>query len=277
MRVFESRPRRSLTEDSSPTQGLAYDAVVSGPQMESESEQSPQPSGGEVTQMIRAYRVGTSKSKYKVQVDPKTGKITEFRGGKSGIDISFGDRAHAEYYLQTKQGDPEAELVEWEMDDTLYEMIVARMKNVGGSKIPREWKSSGSGKKSQLQAMWDVVSRASSPTNSSDQYVRKNNLIAPHFGLDWIAIFNKYGKGSARVSGHSESASPAPPAPSGDYEDDELVVLIDTTADSDPLILDYASAQDTLTDPDWSHWRLVSRATAIRDHGMREEDFAEYD
>jgi hypothetical protein len=65
-----------------------------------------------VVQRVRAYRVGTSASSYKIQV--AGGKITSLSGGSTGIDISFGDAEHANYYFATKKSDSGAVMDEWE-------------------------------------------------------------------------------------------------------------------------------------------------------------------
>ncbi len=80
-----------------------------------------------VVQRVRAYRVGTSASSYKIQV--AAGKIESLSGGSTGIDISFGDAEHANYYFATKKSDSGAVMDEWEFPDDVYALIVYHMKN----------------------------------------------------------------------------------------------------------------------------------------------------
>jgi hypothetical protein len=135
-----------------------------------------------VVQLVKAYRVGTSKSKYKISISG--GKITGMSGGRSGIDISFGDRAHADYYFETKKSDKEAVLDEWEFPDKVYNLIVYRMRFPMKTTCP----------KGGDESIWNVIKKLPAPVNSSDQFVRENDQIAPHFPLAWIPLLEKYSK-----------------------------------------------------------------------------------
>lgn len=150
-----------------------------------------------VLQRIKAYRVGTAKSVYKIQVDG--GKVVKYEAGRSGIDISFGDITHADHYFRTKQSDPGARLVEWDFPDDLYEMIVAKIKHTGAGEIPDSWKApkTGGAKLSRLQKMWFAISKLPAPVQSSDDYVKEMNIYAPHFEPRWIKIFNDFATGRA--------------------------------------------------------------------------------
>lgn len=151
-----------------------------------------------VTQLIKAYRVGTTASKYKIEAD--AGKITKFSGGSSGIDISFGNADHAEYYFQTKKSDDGSEMVEWDFPDNVYEMIKLKMNNSGGKKIDHV----------KHDPIWNDMKNLSKPVNSTDQIVVENNLKAPHFGKDWIPFLNKYCKGSNALTTTHEMYFEAP-------------------------------------------------------------------
>jgi hypothetical protein len=140
---------------------------------------------GVVLQPMMAYRVGTSKSKYKVEIDEDKGTIKDIKGGASGIDISFGSRDHASYYFATKKSDEESVLDEWDLPDKLYTLIVYRMNHPAHKSCPAGGNA----------AIWNEIKNLPAPTNSSDQVVRENNLIAPHFQLAWIPILSKYCKG----------------------------------------------------------------------------------
>jgi hypothetical protein len=137
-----------------------------------------------VLQPVMAYRVGTGKSKYKVEIDEDKGTIKELKGGSSGIDISFDSRDHASYYFATKKGDAESVMDEWDFPDDLYKLLVYRMNNPAHKKCP----DGGS------QAIWDEIKNLPAPMNSSDKAVREGGLIAPHFQLAWIPVLNKYCK-----------------------------------------------------------------------------------
>lgn len=151
-----------------------------------------------VTQLIKAYRVGTTASKYKIETD--AGKIAKFSGGSSGIDISFEDSAHAEYYFQTKKSDEGSEMVTWDFPDKIYKMIILKMNHSGGTKIDHV----------KNDPIWKEMERLPKPVNSTDKFVVENNLIAPHFSKDWIPFLNKYCKGSNAVTTTHEMYFEAP-------------------------------------------------------------------
>ncbi|PYP90502.1 MAG: hypothetical protein DMG65_11465 [Candidatus Angelobacter sp. Gp1-AA117] len=105
-------------------------------------------------------------------------------GGRSGIDISFGDRAHADYYFETKKNDSEAVLDEWEFPDDVYDAIVERMNFPMKKACPNGIKS----------GIWDQIKNLPAPVNSSDKFVRENSQVAPHFPNEWIDLLAKYSK-----------------------------------------------------------------------------------
>lgn len=152
-----------------------------------------------VVQRVRAYRVGTSKSSYKIQI--KNGKIESLSGGNTGIDISFGDAEHANYYFATKKSDAGAVLDEWEFPDDVYELIVHRMNNPMKQACPNPKK----------EKLWDEIKKLPAPVNSTDVVVTRGGLIAPHFPLAWIDILEKYSKGKAVTRTTVAEAFPPPP------------------------------------------------------------------
>lgn len=149
-----------------------------------------------VVQRVKAYRVGTKNSKYKITISG--GKITGMSGGRSGIDISFGDRAHADYYFETKKSDKEAVLDEWDFSDKVYDLIVYRMKFPMKTACPKDGDES----------IWSDIKKLPAPVNSSDQFVRENNQIAPHFPLEWIPLLEKYSKNKVVTRTTVEEAFP---------------------------------------------------------------------
>lgn len=274
MRAYKLESK-SEKNSKRPYQGLEYEAVNTGPQqpepvqrMEDNNEVSAGQTDGEIVQMVRAFRVGTTLSNYKVVVDPESGNITEFKGGKSGIDISFESREHALYYLQTKSGDSNAKLVEWEMDDNLYAMIKRRMGLEVKGKVPASWIAPKKGKPGRLAALWTKIQKISKPVNSTDKIVVKNNLIAPHFGLDWIPIFNKAGKGRATVTGHEEEES----TPAATFQATDWVAL-NLNDGSGWLPLQYSEVAGYTDDMKSNEFSVLSKAEAITETDLVDGDF----
>lgn len=164
-----------------------------------------------VVQRVRAYRVGTSKSSYKIQI--KNGKIESLSGGNTGIDISFGDAEHANYYFATKKSDAGAVLDEWEFPDDVYELIVYRMKNPMKQACPNP----------KQTKLWDKIKKLPAPINSTDVVVTRGGLIAPHFPLEWIPLLQKYstGKTVTRTT-VAEAFPPQPPVVVAGFKDTDI-------------------------------------------------------
>ncbi|MEA2463429.1 MAG: hypothetical protein QOJ98_1176 [Acidobacteriota bacterium] len=138
--------------------------------------------GRQVVQRVRAFRVDSTPDARKVEI--ADGKLVAFQGQEHGIDISFGDSAHSDYYFKNKDGEV---LDEWDLPDDLYEAIVHRMRFPAERGQPKDVKKKA----------WDLVKNLSAPVNSSDQFVREGSLTAPHFGGDWIPVLTKACKGKA--------------------------------------------------------------------------------
>jgi hypothetical protein len=180
-----------------------------------------------VVQRVRAYRVGTSASSYKIQV--AAGKITSLSGGTTGIDISFGDADHANYYFATKKSDSGAVMDEWEFPDDVYELIVYRMKHPMKQECPND-------KKAKL---WEKIKKLPAPVNSTDSVVTKGGLIAPHFPIEWIPILDKYSKGKTVTRTTVAEAFPVTPVVSTGFKDDDLgTVYLPADDDNDEEALD---------------------------------------
>jgi hypothetical protein len=194
------------------------------------------PPGDAVLQRVRAYRVGTSASSYKIGV--KEGKIDSMQGGRSGIDISFASQEHADYYFATKKNDVGAVLDEWEFPDGAYAAIKAR--------IARK----NSKPKDVSQGVWDEVKTLPAPTNSSDKFVTENSLIAPHFPIEWIPFLEKYSKGQrvTRVT-TAEAFPPEPEPPQAiDGSTRGRILFLDTQSGIDEEIDADASLDDFNSD-----------------------------
>lgn len=167
-----------------------------------------------VVQRVRAYRVGTSKSSYKIAV--KNGKIESLSGGSTGIDISFGDAEHANYYFATKKSDAGAVMDEWEFPDDVYELIVYRMKNPMKQECPNP----------KQAKLWDKIKKLPAPVNSTDTVVTRGGLIAPHFPIEWIPILEKYSKGKAVTrTTVAEAFPPDPPVVVVGFQDNDIVTV----------------------------------------------------
>jgi hypothetical protein len=174
-------------------------------------------------QRVRAYRVGTSASSYKIQV--KGGKIESLSGGSTGIDISFGDAEHANYYFETKKSDAVAVMDEWEFPDDVYGLIVYRMKNPMKQECPNS-------KKAKL---WEKIKKLPAPVNSTDSVVTKGGLVAPHFPIEWISILEKYSKGKAVTrTTVAEAFPPETPVVVAGFKNEDTGTVYLPADDNDP-------------------------------------------
>ena len=223
--------------------------------------------------MVKAYRVGTSESTYKTEVEDD--KLKAYDGGRSGIDISFESEAHAEYYFKTKKSDPGARLFIWEFPDDLFEMIKAKIDHVGGNKIPQEWKNPDS----PLGKMWKALEKMSAPTDTTDPEARQLKVYAPHFDTKWSPILNKYATGgAAKVYTYDEYFPDETPSIKPDetpsIKPNDLVWFYEPDHEKYGMACTKSHADSYAENLEYKGWKIISKEDAILKGYASANDFA---
>ena len=116
----KSLPQRT----SAPTSNVRMTIIARrAPKAVQLKSQVPRLNRGNVLQLVNAYRVEGDAKNPKLQVND-AGRVTGFLDDKFGINISFVQSSHADYYLATKGED--AIMYEFEVDDKLWAAIQKR-------------------------------------------------------------------------------------------------------------------------------------------------------
>jgi hypothetical protein len=161
---------------------------------------------------VKAYRV-QARDNPKVMVENNRVK-SYVKEDNFGINISFINDDHAILFLKHKGKDRDQyELVEWDFDAELYQMIQRRMKK----KQPDEkWKG---------KDKWNAVEKCPIPVATSDSSVDdKDN--APHLKSDkWIDVLNDYATGGAATVHDGASYADDESKDEEEEEADTVIVL----------------------------------------------------
>lgn len=214
------------------------------------------PKGNVTKQLTRAYRVEPLNAK--IKLNEERNKIESFDGGGHGIDISFKDSGHAEYYLSSRK---DCILISWDMRDDFYDAIIHRIK--------------GTSPKNKETGIWKDVCHLKQPKNSSDSIVTENDWIAPHFGIQWIIPFNKYGKGSnVGVQTHSDLFGTDEPVESNIFKDNDLVCIYAKEQPFNKWCGKYQDKAEFLVESAEEDYLIITKGEAIKKEIAEEEDFS---
>jgi hypothetical protein len=137
-----------------------------------------------ILQPVMASRVQRADSPKVVVGDGKVTRYDPDPDIDAGINISFQSDEHAQGFLDNKgEKRDDYEIVNWDFDDELYNMIQYRINGKGWNK---KWAN---------KAKWADVEKCPRPVPTSDHWVQdKDN--APHLKSNkWIAVLNDYAKG----------------------------------------------------------------------------------
>jgi hypothetical protein len=139
-----------------------------------------------VLQPVMASRVQRADNPKVIVVDKKVSRYESDPDFNAGINVSFKSDEHAQGFLDNKGDDRiHYEIVTWDFDDELYEMIQYQITR-------KNWD-----KKWTNKPKWKDVEGCPRPVPTSDHWVTdKNN--APHLKDDkWITVLNSHAKGGA--------------------------------------------------------------------------------
>lgn len=169
----------------------------------------PRPPARGILQPVMASRVQRADSPKVVVNNQKVALYKPDPEIDAGINISFKSDEHAQGFLENKGEEKDNyEIVTWDFDDELYEMIQFQ---ITGKNWNKKWAN---------KPKWKDVEKCPRPVPTSDHWVQdKDN--APHLKTNkWIDVLNSYAKGGvATVYRPGEDLSL--------LKDTDMVVILD--------------------------------------------------
>lgn len=149
--------------------------------------------------MVMAYRVERAKG-YKIIVDRTTNLITGFKNDGFGIDISFDDVTHSEYFAQEHADAKGLRIVTFQMNENFWNAI-KHLKKFGNQKDQGKGKTWLSG---------NAPPNLPTPTGSDGASLSsRTKKTALHFQVGWLPVLKKCVTGRATIEYDPTESFPA--------------------------------------------------------------------